>query len=165
MHSPFNIQLGDVAFDLYAEDVYLGRGFGYGVGINAMGPSNVSLNGTLIPHLNDSHALSVLGTVFSAYISGDSTPVTAVGVYTRQPGTGENIGWLNAGIEALRIGVPLKAPTPINPIKSIDIGYMNLTFSEAEEWAPITNTNNITAELGEPCFPFLVFWTFGIDVF
>lgn len=124
-----------------------------------MGPSTVSLNGTLIPHLNDTHALSVLGTVFSAYISGDSTPVTAVGVYTRQPGVegdAGNIGWLSAGIEALTIDVPLKAPSPINPIKSIDIGYMNLSFTEATEWGPVTNTDNVTAELGESSSLFLL---------
>lgn len=111
-----------------------------------MGPTSISLNGTLNQQ-NTTHALDVLGQVFSAYISDETVPIKAKGVYATQA-NGDNISWLSAGVEALTIDVPLKAPNPIDPIKSIEIGYMNLSFTEETEWAPVVNTNEVTAELG-----------------
>jgi hypothetical protein len=104
------------------------------------------LDGVLVPHIGDSHALDVLGQVFSGYISGDSVPVVAKGVSTRQS-NGDYISWLSSGISALSIHVPLKSPTPITPIQSIDIGYLNLTFTPETSWAPATASNDIIAEL------------------
>lgn len=155
-NSPFDISLGDVAFDLYAQDVYLGRGVGSSVRIAASGPSDVTLSGNLVPHLNDTHALDVLGQVFSSYVSDETYPVRAVGLYTRQS-NGDTISWLTQGVEALTLTVPLKSPTPLNPIQSIDIGYLNLSFTEQDMWAPQTNTDKITAMLALP-------FGFAVDV-
>lgn len=146
--SPFDLQLGDVAFNLTYQGVFLGEGTGSNVSISAQGNTSVSLAGTLVPHTDDPDALAVLGNVFSAYISDETTMVSAKGVYTRQP-NGDEIGWLTQGVQSLMLTVPLKAPQPIDPIKTIDIGYLNLSFTEATEWGPMTNSNNVTAELGE----------------
>lgn len=86
--------------------------------------------------------------------------VSAKGLYTRQP-NGDDIGWLTQGVQALTLSVPLKAPQPIDPIKNIDIGYLNLTFTEPTEWGPLTNSNNVTAELGAYLFLFF-FSTFVV---
>lgn len=163
-NSPFDIQLGDVAFDLSYEGVYLGRGTGTGVSLAAMGPTSVQLNGTIIPHINDTAALTTLGVLFSAYVSNDVTPVSAQGVYTRQS-DGSDIAWLSQGIQALNLSVPLKSPVRIDPIQSIDIGYLNLSFSEATEWAPVTNSDNVTAMLGALRFSLIFFWIQSLCLF
>lgn len=113
----------------------------------AHAPVNVTLDGTLIPHIGDQPALDALGIVFSGYLSGDSVPVLAKGVSTKQA-NGDEISWLSAGLTALTINVPLKSPIPINPIKSIDIEYLNLTFTPETAWAPVTNSNDVIAQLG-----------------
>lgn len=144
-----------MAFNLTYQDVFLGEAKGSNVSIIAQGNTSVSLAGALVPHIDDPNALAVLGTVFSAYISDDTTMVSAKGLYTRQP-NGDDIGWLTQGVQALTLTVPLKAPQPIDPIKTIGIGYLNLSFTEATEWGPLTNSNNITAELGAFMFFFFL---------
>ncbi|KAF8314052.1 hypothetical protein DL93DRAFT_2167525 [Clavulina sp. PMI_390] len=152
--SPFDIQLGDVGFNLTYDGVYLGTGTSTDTSLlsKAEGPTSVTLNGTLVPHTGDADALEKLGYLFSRYISSLSTPVAAQGLYTRQSGTGETISWLTKGVQALNLTVPLLPPQPINPIRSIDIGYLNLSFvgADANEWAPITSSSNVTAELVLP---------------
>jgi hypothetical protein len=45
--------------------------------------------------------------------------------------------------------VPFMPPTPINSIQSIDVQYLNLTFTPETAWAPLTSSNNVSAVLSE----------------
>jgi hypothetical protein len=152
--SPFTVDLGNLAFDLKYEGVSLGRGTSQGVVIRP-GPNDVTLTGTMAPHTSASD-LDKIGKLFTAYLNGDASPVTAQGVSTTQS-NGQRISWLSDGITALALQVPLKSPNPINAIQGIQIGYLNLTFTENTVWAPMTSTDDLHAQLALP-------FGFGMDV-
>jgi hypothetical protein len=57
------------------------------------------------------------------------------------------ISWLSEGVQALALNVPFKSPTPINPIQSISIGSLSLTFSEVQPWAPVANSRSVQASM------------------
>jgi LEA14-like dessication related protein len=142
--SPFTVDLGTVAFDLYYQGVNLGRGTSSGVVIKP-GGNDVTLAGTMVPHTSTSD-LDRIGKLFTAYLNGEAAPVQAKGVSTRQS-DGSSISWLSDGISALTLDVPLKSPNPINAIQSIDIGYLNLTFTDQTAWSPMTTTDDLTAKM------------------
>ena len=87
--------------------------------------------------------LAVLGQLFTQYINSETSPVVAQGLSTVQ-NDNRSISWLSEGVQALRLDVPFKSPSPINPIQSIDlnIGGLSLMFSEAQPWAPIANSRH-----------------------
>lgn len=152
--SPFTVDLGTVAFDLYYQGLNLGRGTSSGVVIQP-GENDVTLAGTMVPHTGTSD-LTKIGKLFTAYLNGEAAPVQAKGVSTRQT-DGTTISWLSDGISALTLEVPLKSPNPINAIQSIDIGYLNLTFTEQTAWSPMTTTDELTAKMSLP-------FGFGMEV-
>lgn len=145
--SPFTVDLGTVAFDLSYQGVNLGRGTSAGVVVKP-GDNEVTLTGTMVPHTSASD-LDRVGKLFTAYLNGEAAPVSAKGVSTRQS-DGSTISWLSEGISALTLQVPLKSPTPINPIQSIDIGYLNLTFTDQTAWSPQTTTDDLHAKMSLP---------------
>jgi hypothetical protein len=104
------------------------------------------LLGRLVPHNGSESELSVIGQLFTQYINSDTSPVIAQGVSTLQ-NDNTNISWLSEGVQALRLDVPFKSPTPINPIQSIDIGSLSLAFSEAQPWAPVANSRSVHASM------------------
>ncbi|PVF99379.1 hypothetical protein CPB86DRAFT_293734 [Serendipita vermifera] len=152
--SPFTVDLGNIAFNLKYEGVSLGQGTSRGVVIRP-GPNDVTLTGTMAPHTSASD-LDKIGKLFTAYLNGDASPVTAEGVSTTQT-SGQHISWLSDGITALTLQVPLKSPNPINAIQGIQIGYLNLTFTENTVWSPMTSTDDLHAQLALP-------FGFGMDV-
>lgn len=145
--SPFTVDLGTVAFDLEFENVNLGRGTSTGVVVNP-GENDVTLTGTMVSH-SAAADLQRIGKLFTAYLNGDAAPVIARGVSTTQA-DGTKISWLSDGITALALEVPLKAPNAINAIQSIDIGYLNLTFTDDTAWAPMATTDALQAKLSLP---------------
>ncbi|TDL25981.1 hypothetical protein BD410DRAFT_895443 [Rickenella mellea] len=145
--SPFQIDLGTIVFNLTYKDVFMGTGTGYTQeldrGINA-----IALNGTLIPH-TDKTELAVLSELFTQYLNGQSSPVLAEG-HASLLKDNTTVSWLSQGLQNLTLNVPFKAPSAINPIKSIDIGYLNLSFTDASAWSPLSNTNEVQAALELP---------------
>ncbi len=63
---------------------------------------------------------------------------------------GETIGWPSNGIKALSVNVPLQAPSPIEPIKGIDIDYLSLVFDQEQPWNPVTFSQALTGQIGLP---------------
>ncbi|KAG8787307.1 hypothetical protein FRB91_009037 [Serendipita sp. 411] len=145
--SPFTVDLGTVAFDLEYEGVNLGRGTANDVVIRP-GDNDVTLTGRMIPQTSGSDLVKV-GKLFTAYLNGEASPVLARGVSTRQS-DGTYISWLSDGITALTLEVPLKAPNAINAIKSISIGYLNLTFTPETAWSPQSSTDDLQATMSLP---------------
>lgn len=146
--SPFQLNLGTVVFNLFYNNVYLGQGVGTNTTI-APGPNDITLMGRLVPHNGSDSELAAVGQLFTQYINGDTSPVIAQGVSTLQ-NDNTSISWLSEGLQALRLNVPFKSPTPINPIQSISIGDLSLAFSEAQAWAPVANSRSVQALMHLP---------------
>lgn len=105
--------------------------------------------GRLIDHTGDAPALAQLSTLFSNYLNGATTPVTAKGISVAQS-DGVPIAWLSQGIAALVLNVPLKSPTPINPITGIAIEALSLDFGGKDSWAPMANSSHLSATFALP---------------
>ena len=110
------------------------------------GLTNVTLNGTLIPHTSQTD-LATLSTLFTSYLNSEVSPVLAQGLSTSQS-NGTAISWLSRGIQSLVLNVPFKSPSPINPIQAIDIGTFNLSFTPDTSWNPNASSNSVHATLG-----------------
>ncbi|KAH8992759.1 hypothetical protein EDB86DRAFT_3078965 [Lactarius hatsudake] len=146
--SPFQLNLGTVVFNLFYNNVYLGQGVGTNTTI-APGPNDITLRGRLVPHNGSNTELAAIGQLFSQYINGDTSPVIAQGVSTLQ-NDNTSIFWLSKGLQALRLNVPFKSPTHINPLQSISIGELSLAFSETQPWAPVANSHSVQASMHLP---------------
>ncbi|TFY75371.1 hypothetical protein EWM64_g8642 [Hericium alpestre] len=146
--SHFSLNLGTVVFDLSYKGVYLGTGTGKNTNI-VPGPNNITLAGRLVPHNDSASELSVLSELFSRYLNGDSSPVIAAGRSTLQ-NDNRTISWLSEGLQALKLTVPFKSLVPINPIRTIDIGYFDLAFDQSKPWAPVANSNAVQASMQLP---------------
>ncbi|KAH7915074.1 hypothetical protein BJ138DRAFT_1122997 [Hygrophoropsis aurantiaca] len=145
--SPFALNLGTVVFNLSYQSVFLGTG----TGINTLlvpGDNNITLSGRLIPQTTPSN-LAAVSQLFTNYINFDSSPVIATGESTLQP-DGSAISWLSQGLQSLQLNVPFKSTTPINPIRSIQIGSMALAFTPDTAWAPRVDSNSVHASMELP---------------
>lgn len=74
--------------------------------------------------------------------------MTAQGVSTKQS-DGSEIAWLSQGLQSLKLQVPFKPATPINPIQAIGINFLNLSFSSENPWSPLASSNEVQAQLSE----------------
>ncbi|KAG2078952.1 hypothetical protein BDR04DRAFT_1124058 [Suillus decipiens] len=145
--SPFTLGLGTVVFDLMYQNVYLGTGTGFNTNI-VPGLNNITLNGILVPQTTPSN-LATVSQLFTNYINFESSPVIAVGKSTLQP-DGSQISWLSQGLQSLELTVPFKSTTPINPIRSIQIGSMALAFTPETAWTPQVDSNSVHATMQLP---------------
>ncbi|KAG2368054.1 hypothetical protein BDR07DRAFT_1391769 [Suillus spraguei] len=145
--SPFTLGLGTVVFDLMYQNVYLGTGTGFNTNI-VSGPNNITLNGILVPQTTPAN-LATVSQLFTNYINFESSPVIAVGKSTLQP-DGSQISWLSQGLRSLELTVPFKSTTPINPIRSIQIGSMALAFTPETAWTPQVDSNSVHATMELP---------------
>ncbi|KAI0710861.1 hypothetical protein C8Q76DRAFT_623714 [Earliella scabrosa] len=145
--SAFNVNLGTVVFDLSYKGLYLGTGSGPNTVVQP-GANNVTLKGTLVPQ-NGTENLAKTSEVFTQYLNGENSDVLATGKSSVQS-DGTTISWLSAGLTALELQVPFKAPGAISPIKAISIGDMALAFSEQDPWAPISNSRTVQARMELP---------------
>lgn len=145
--SPFDVALGTAIFDLTYKGVALGRGTSTDTQL-VPGPNNITLQGRLVPH-TDAEELKQMGELFTTYLNGEAAPVVAKGVSTKQA-DGTDITWLSQGLQSLVIDVPFKAPEAVDPIRSIDIGYLNLNFTPETAWSPATSSNAVNAKMVLP---------------
>lgn len=96
----------------------------------------------------DAGDLAKLSLLFTNYLNGNVSDVVATGNNAVYGADGDKIGWLSTGLAGLALHVPFKAPEPINPIKSVDIGTLGLTFTEATAWTPAVLSNSVIATIG-----------------
>lgn len=146
--SPFGVQLGTLDLGLYYQGLFLGPASTSNLNVST-GRNVITLNGRLVPHNDNATALDLLGKLFTGYINGETLPTQARGVSVRQA-DGQKIGWLSTGISALELAVPLKAPAPINPIKSISIGSLALVYTPETAYDPTAFSSALSAVLGLP---------------
>ncbi|KAL4074292.1 hypothetical protein J3A83DRAFT_4234939 [Scleroderma citrinum] len=145
--SPFALSLGTVVFSLTYQGVYLGSGTGLNTQI-IPGNNNITLKGVLIPQ-TDPSSLSAVSQLFTNYINFESSPVIATGQSTLQP-DGTTISWLSQGLQSLQLTLPFKSMSPINPIQSITIGNMALTFTPEMAWTPKADSDSVQALMKLP---------------
>ncbi|KEI38050.1 uncharacterized protein L969DRAFT_18838 [Mixia osmundae IAM 14324] len=149
--SAFGVEIGTLVVDLYYDGLYLGPAQ-TSTSVNlTSGFNSFPLTGRLLSYAGNQTALAQLGVLFTNYVNGDSTLVTAVGRSATLP-NGEQISWLSEGIRALQLIVPLKSPTgPLNPIKDIQIQTFSLTFpGTPDSYQPTAASNNLMAGIGLP---------------
>lgn len=104
----------------------------------------------MIPYTDNATALAKLSIVFSNYLSGIVTPVSAQGLTVTLPG-GLTPAWLAAGVKALVLNVPLVSATgPIRPITGITIEQLSLGFTPATSWSPTANSSFTSATFALP---------------
>ncbi|KAH9934026.1 uncharacterized protein BXZ73DRAFT_100865 [Epithele typhae] len=152
--SAFDVNLGTVVFDLSYKGLFLGRGTGPNTVISP-GANNITLSGSLVPHITVAD-LATVSELFTLYLNGEQADVVATGVSSRQD-DGSAVGWLSAGLTALQLHVPFKAPGAISPIKAIEIGDLALDFTPESEWAPVANSRTVQARMELP-------FGFGVDI-
>lgn len=111
------------------------------------GNNNITLKGVLIPQ-TDPSSLAAVSQLFTNYINFESSPVIAAGQSTLQS-DGTTISWLSQGLQALQLTVPFKSTSPINPIQSIEIGSMALTFTPETAWTPRTDSDSVQASMSK----------------
>ncbi|KAF8557967.1 hypothetical protein OG21DRAFT_1504634 [Imleria badia] len=145
--SPFALDLGTVVFDLSYQGVYLGSGSGPNTQLYP-GNNNITLTGVLVPQTTASN-LAVVSQLFTNFLNHQSSPVLATGKSTTQS-DGTEISWLSQGLESLTLTVPFQSAAPINPIRSIDIGSLALTFTPETAWNPRTDSNSVYASMVLP---------------
>ncbi|GAA5914535.1 uncharacterized protein JCM6883_003197 [Sporobolomyces salmoneus] len=148
--SAFGVEIGVLSVSLYYGDLLLGPAQTTGSVNLTAGVNYIHLVGRLLPYADDPAALAQLGTLFSAYLNGETIPVQARGLSIDLPGD-QNIAWLTAGIQALVLNVPLRAPQGrIAPIKAITIEELSLGFDPANPYAPMANSSAVSAAFGLP---------------
>ncbi|CEH17102.1 Protein of unknown function DUF3712 [Ceraceosorus bombacis] len=146
--SPFGVQVGTLNLALYYKGMYLGPVAAQGLNLTA-GENIVTISGRLVPHADNSTELDLLGELFTNYINGDVSPVTAVGVSTQQA-DGREISWLSQGLKALRANIPFQSPEPIDPIKGIQIDYLSLVYNQERPFNPDIFSNDLTGTFALP---------------
>ena len=147
--SPFGIQLGELGVNLSTKaGTFLGSALSPHVNVTP-GINVVNLYGRLVPHLENSTALDDLGQVMTKYINHDIAPTFAIGSYAK-PQIGIIPSWLQRSVRAMTLSVPLQSPEPINPIKSIEIGTFNLTFSKDSPYEPVASSDALSAQMWMP---------------
>jgi hypothetical protein len=103
----------------------------------------------LIPQ-SGAQNLSDISQLFTNYINGDNSPVFAKGISTVQD-DGTEISWLSIALQSLILDVPFKPLAPLNPIRTINIDELGLTFTEADAWTPAAVSNSVHASLRMSC--------------
>ncbi|KAF5351977.1 hypothetical protein D9756_007389 [Leucocoprinus leucothites] len=145
--SPFVLALGTTVFNLNYDGVFLGSGTSTNTVIDT-GLNNITLKGILQPVQNPAD-LPKVSTLFTNYLNGEASDVIASGQSTLQ-NDGSVIQWLSDGLQSLDLHVPFKSSIPINPIRTIDIGDMALTFSPDTPWTPGAASSSVRASLMLP---------------
>ncbi|KAL8278093.1 hypothetical protein RQP46_009553 [Phenoliferia psychrophenolica] len=148
--SAFGIEIGTLIVDLYYKDLYLGPAqTAHPINLTS-GVNHINLVGRLLPYADDPAALEQLSEVFSNYLNGLPTATQARGRSVTLP-NGEVITWLQIGIQALVLNVPLQSPTGrISPINSITIEALSLSFDPSAPYAPLSNSSQVSASFGLP---------------
>ncbi|CEG75653.1 hypothetical protein RMATCC62417_10662 [Rhizopus microsporus] len=145
--SPIGVQLGTITLGIGYQGVPLGVVSGENVNLQ-QGDNNILLKGTLIPH-NDTASLDKIGTLFSNYMAGLSSNTSAVGMSCAPDGV-HPIGWLSEGFKTVQLNVALAADKPLNIIKGVNMGYLDLAFNAANPYSPALSAPSVTANFQMP---------------
>jgi uncharacterized protein GlcG (DUF336 family) len=145
--SPIGVDLGTIALAVGYDGVGLGTVRASNVNLQK-GENNILLKGTLIPH-SDPASLDKVGNLFSNYVSGKVSNTTATGISASPDGVNP-IGWLSEGFKTVQLNVALAAAEPLNIIKAVSMGTLDLKFDAANPYSPIATAPNVNANFQIP---------------
>ncbi|GJJ70130.1 hypothetical protein EMPS_02479 [Entomortierella parvispora] len=146
--SPIGMTLGTITLDMNFETAYLGRVVAKSVVLVGGQDMILNLEGTLLRQTDPVH-LQELSLLMSNYLGGIVTKTTAQGVSVFPDGV-TSVSWLTSAVQAMTMTVPLISPTPLNVIQGMDIQDMGLVISPDAPWAPIANSNVVSATFKLP---------------
>ncbi|KAG0027447.1 hypothetical protein BGZ81_005620, partial [Podila clonocystis] len=146
--SPIGMTLGTITLDMYFKTAYLGRVVAKNVTLVGGQPMALNLEGILLKQTDPIHAQE-LSLLMSNYLANIPTLATGKGVSVFPDGVNA-VSWLTNAITSTSLSVPLKAVQPLDVIKNIAINDMNLVMSQTQPWAPMVNSNSISADFKIP---------------
>lgn len=118
--------------------------------VNQLSGQNIlTLNGRILPYIDNATALAQLGALFTNYINSVPTIVIGKGVSATSK-DGSVVSWLAEGITSLRTSIPFMPPEKLNPIKGITIDYMSLMYDEAQPYNPTIFSNDLDGQMVLP---------------
>ncbi|KAI8054134.1 hypothetical protein BDF22DRAFT_457578 [Syncephalis plumigaleata] len=146
--SIFGMELGQLTFDIFYKDVRIVTANATEVNL-VPGVNDLAMKGRMIPQAR-SEDLAVVGTMFSDYMNGRSSDMKVVGVAVRPTADSKPISWLQAGFNGLTLNVKLDSKEDGRLIQSLDLGPLEMKFSPANAWAPVTSAPNVVAGFKMP---------------
>ncbi|KAF9163540.1 hypothetical protein DFQ26_002426 [Actinomortierella ambigua] len=146
--SPIGITLGTIVLEISYENVVLGQVKANGAALSGKSQSVLNLTGIMVPQTTP-EGLSVVSSLFSQYIAGNASITSAKGVSVLPDGTNE-VAWLSSALKSMTLNVKLQSPTPLNIIKSIELGPMGMNWTGADAYAPITTSPSVKAGFQMP---------------
>ncbi|OAQ30530.1 hypothetical protein K457DRAFT_18046 [Linnemannia elongata AG-77] len=146
--SPIGVTLGTIVLDIGFNGTQLGQVRATGASLLGSSQSILNLTGTMIPQTTP-EGLATVSSLFSAYIAGATSETTARGVSVLPDGVNE-VGWLSVGLKSMVLKVALKAPAPLNIIKSIALGPMGMNWTNTDAYAPLANSPGVVAGFEMP---------------
>ncbi|KAF9310898.1 hypothetical protein BG003_008003 [Podila horticola] len=146
--SPIGMTLGTITLDMCFQTAYLGRVVAKNVTLIGGQSMALNLEGTLLKQTDPVHAQE-LSLLMSNYLANIPTLATGKGVSVFPDGV-NSVSWLTNAITSTSLTVPLKAVQPLDVIKNIAINDMNLVMFQAQPWAPMVNSNSISADFKIP---------------
>ncbi|KAG0264521.1 hypothetical protein DFQ27_001190 [Actinomortierella ambigua] len=146
--SPIGVDLGTIVLDISYNGTRLGQVRANNAALTGQSPSVLNLTGIMEP-LTNPEDLEKVGGLFSAYLAGLPSDTQAKGVAVLPDGV-NRVSWLSAGLEAMTLNVKLQSPIPVNIIKSIALGPMTMNWTNADAYAPIANSPQVTAGFEMP---------------
>ncbi|KAF9103770.1 hypothetical protein BGX27_010386 [Mortierella sp. AM989] len=146
--SPIGVTLGTIVLDIAYNGTALGQVRANGANLAGSSQSVLNLTGLMYPQTTPEN-LATVSSLFSAYIGGLSSETTARGVSVLPDGINE-VTWLSFGLKSMVLKVPLRAPAPLNIIKSIALGPMGMNWTDTDAYAPLANSPNVVAGFEMP---------------
>ncbi|KAH8929904.1 hypothetical protein BT69DRAFT_11228 [Atractiella rhizophila] len=123
--SPFAVQLGTLELD------FLGSAASTSSVSLVPGNNSVPVTGSLVPQ-NTTAGLSTMSGIFSAFLAGEESAITAKNLRIS-----EDVSWLNEGMKALQIDTTLKAEKSFEVVKSLSLDSMSVTMlNDGDAYAP-----------------------------
>ncbi|KAF9163147.1 hypothetical protein DFQ26_002901 [Actinomortierella ambigua] len=146
--SPIGMTLGTIVLDMFYDGVYLGQVSANNSVLVGQSASPLILEGVLFRKTNQTE-LDKVSTLMSNYLGGRVSITSAKGVSVKPDGVNP-VSWLSDGLTAMTLTVPLQTTTPLNLIQNIAIADMGMVFDTASPYAPLANSNRVTATFKLP---------------
>lgn len=145
--SPIGVQLGTITLAVAYDGVSLGQVSTQNVSLKE-GPNDLMLDGVLVRQ-TDPAALTKIGTLFSNYVSGKISQTQATGVSCMPDGKNA-VTWLSEGFKSVQLNVGLTNGSPLDIIKNVKMGYLDLGFTSQDPYSPSASAPNVIADYTIP---------------
>lgn len=145
--SPIGVQLGTISLDVGYDGLYLGPVSAQNVTLQS-GANTIQLEGRMIPQTQPGDLVKV-SQLFSQYVAGKPSNTTAHGVSAAPDGI-HPVNWLSKGFQSVQLDVTLAPNSQLKLITGIDMGDLDLLFTNSTPYAPLASAPNVTANFQMP---------------